>query len=112
MRTSTPQSAKVKTEVAGLGTDSWTQNCIGPGCILPTDYRPERQRLPALYADPSLDAQRPADRLGSWTELKHDTILYAKQVMAEMGGGGPQTPPHGYVEPNPKPMPACWLWHK
>ena len=25
--------------------------------------------------------------LGSWTELKHDTILYAKQVLAEMGGG-------------------------
>ena len=27
--------------------------------------------------------------LGSWTELKHDTLLYAKQVMAEMGGGPP-----------------------
>ena len=25
--------------------------------------------------------------LGSYTELKHDTVLYAKQVMAEMGGG-------------------------
>jgi len=24
--------------------------------------------------------------LASWTELKHDTILYAKQVMAEMAG--------------------------
>jgi len=34
--------------------------------------------------------------------LKHDTILYAKQVMAEMGGGGPPEPPHGYVEPNPE----------
>jgi hypothetical protein len=41
--------------------------------------------------------------LGSWTELKHDTILYAKQVMAEMGGGGPeQEPPHSFVEPNPE----------
>jgi hypothetical protein len=40
--------------------------------------------------------------LASWTELKHDTILYAKQVMAEMGGGGPSEPPHGYVEPNPE----------
>jgi hypothetical protein len=40
--------------------------------------------------------------LGSWTELKHDTILYAKQVMAEMGGGGAETPPHSYVEPNPE----------
>ena len=41
--------------------------------------------------------------LGSWTELKHDTILYAKQVMAEMGGGGGnEQPPHGNVEPNPE----------
>lgn len=44
--------------------------------------------------------------LGSWTELKHDTLLYAKQSYAEPGAGGPgQTPPpnpvpKGYVEPN------------
>ncbi len=42
----------------------------------------------------------------SWTELKHDTVLYAKQPMAEMGGGGdePPAPPddRGYVEPNPR----------
>jgi hypothetical protein len=32
--------------------------------------------------------------LGSWTELKHDTVLYAKQAYAEYGdGGGWQTPP-------------------
>jgi hypothetical protein len=34
--------------------------------------------------------------------LKHDTILYAKQVMAEMGGGGPPDLPRGWVEPNPE----------
>lgn len=41
--------------------------------------------------------------LGSWTELKHDTILYSKQVMAEMGGGGdlPEYDDRGYVEPAP-----------
>jgi hypothetical protein len=26
--------------------------------------------------------------LGSYTELKHDTLLYVKQAYAEMGGGG------------------------
>lgn len=36
--------------------------------------------------------------LGSWSELKHDTILYGKQSGAEMGGGG--MPALGYVEPN------------
>ena len=40
--------------------------------------------------------------LASWTELKHDAILYAKQPFgAECGGGGPPDPiVKGYVEPN------------
>ncbi|HQE93821.1 MAG TPA: DUF3160 domain-containing protein [Anaerolineae bacterium] len=45
--------------------------------------------------------------LGSWAELKHDTILYAKQTYAEMGAGWMPTPPdplpaRGYVEPVPE----------
>lgn len=39
---------------------------------------------------------------GSYTELKHDTVLYAKQVMAEMGGGDiPEYDDRGYVQPEP-----------
>ncbi|WP_024867136.1 DUF3160 domain-containing protein [Butyrivibrio sp. FCS014] len=40
---------------------------------------------------------------GSYAELKHDTILYAKQVMAEMGGGDDEEvlDDRGYVEPEP-----------
>ncbi len=49
--------------------------------------------------------------LGSYTELKHDTLLYVKQAYAEMGGGGdgpcgrrvdpPALPiPKGYIEAN------------
>ena len=39
---------------------------------------------------------------GSYAELKHDTILYSKQIMAEMGG--PDFDPlddRGYVDPQP-----------
>jgi hypothetical protein len=46
--------------------------------------------------------------LASWSELKHDTILYTEQSAAEMGEGDefeipPFIPPgpKGYVEPNP-----------
>jgi hypothetical protein len=41
--------------------------------------------------------------LASWTELRHDTILYVKQsyTIAEMGAGMEQ-PAVGYVEPNPE----------
>jgi hypothetical protein len=41
--------------------------------------------------------------LASWTELKHDVVLYAKQPMAAECGGDDQPPPPvtvGYVEPN------------
>ncbi|MDR0464901.1 MAG: DUF3160 domain-containing protein [Treponema sp.] len=45
---------------------------------------------------------------GVWAELRHDTILYAKQVVAEMGGGSddptfrtkPLPAPIHYLEPN------------
>lgn len=41
--------------------------------------------------------------LGSYTELKHDTVLYAKQMMAEMGGGDDTVyDDRGYVEPEPE----------
>jgi hypothetical protein len=43
--------------------------------------------------------------LGSYAELKHDTLLYAKQAYAELGAGGwgDKIPPapKGYVEPDP-----------
>ena len=38
--------------------------------------------------------------LGSYSELKHDTVLYSKQMIAEMGGGDmPELDDRGYVEP-------------
>jgi hypothetical protein len=37
--------------------------------------------------------------LASWTELRHDTILYAKQSYTPGRGGPPPPPPPGYVEP-------------
>jgi len=40
--------------------------------------------------------------LASWTELRHDTILYAKQSYTPGATGGPQPAPPGYVEPVPE----------
>jgi hypothetical protein len=39
--------------------------------------------------------------LGSWTELRHDTILYAKQSVVAEGEGGEEPLSPGYVEPYP-----------
>ncbi len=41
--------------------------------------------------------------LASWTELRHDTILYAKQSYTVVASGAPMLPPvKGYVEPVPE----------
>lgn len=42
--------------------------------------------------------------LGSWAELRHDTILYAKQSYTMAGTGRPRQPEltRGYVEPHPE----------
>ena len=40
--------------------------------------------------------------LGSWAELKHDTVLYSKMPEPQGGGGPPLSgPPPSFVEPNP-----------
>lgn len=40
--------------------------------------------------------------LGSWAEIRHDTILYGKQSATECGGGNEPPEVMGYVEPNPE----------
>lgn len=57
-----------------------------------------------MQAQPFADKQIESF-LGSYTELKHDTLLYAKQSYAELGAGGPDEKdpppvPKGFIEPN------------
>ena len=97
------QMEKVRREVAGLQTDSWTQNLYWSWLYaLQPLLQPRDTRYPAFMQTQAWTRKDLHTALGSWTELKHDTILYAKQVMAEMGGGGPEEAPHSYVEPNPE----------
>ncbi len=41
---------------------------------------------------------------GSYAELKHDTILYTKQAVGEMGDAGPPKTARNWVEPDPVPF--------
>ena len=41
---------------------------------------------------------------GSYTELKHDTVLYTKQAYAEGEEPLPPAPPRHWVEPDPVPF--------
>jgi hypothetical protein len=97
------QLTKVKGEFAALKTDTWTQNLYWSWLY---SFQPfiasKGSAYPPFMQTQAWTRKDLQTALGSWTELKHDTLLYAKQVMAEMGGGGPEQPPHGYVEPNPE----------
>jgi hypothetical protein len=95
------QMEKLRDEVTGLGLDSWTQNLYWSWLYsLQPLLEPKGPEFPEFMRTAAWTRRDLQAALGSWTELKHDTILYAKQSMAEMGGGPPPEPPHGWVEPN------------
>ncbi len=97
------QLTKVKGEVSGYGLDSWTQNLYWSWLYsLQPVFAVKGEQYPAFMQTQAWLHKDMQTALASWTELKHDTILYAKQVMAEMGGGPDDEPPLGYVEPNPE----------
>lgn len=102
-----PALSKVERWLTGLDEKTFTQNLywswihtLRPLLAPVPDTYPQFVRSPA-WLDKQLHTA-----LGSWTELKHDTLLYTKPVYAEMGGGGlppPEPePPKGYVEPVPE----------
>jgi hypothetical protein len=99
---------RLRQEFSAMTETDWTQNLYWswlytffpllekPGAGYPVFMQNQ------AWVDKSLNTV-----LGSWAELRHDTILYAKQAYAEMGGGGkgppPEpVPPKGYVEPVPE----------
>lgn len=65
--------------------------------------RIEGKVAPYFASTPAWQKKNLNTALASWTELRHDTILYGKQSGAECGGPGEYVvppPPKGYVEPN------------
>lgn len=94
------QLAKVQDEFAALPEAQWTSNLywnwlhtLRPLLEVKGEGYPYFMQTPA-WADKDLHTW-----LGSWTELRHDTILYAKQ--SHSGIISAPEPPRGYVEPQP-----------
>jgi len=95
------QLEKLTAEFADLKEEDWSFNLYyGWLYTLKSLLLPLPQFLPA-YQDKLLQTA-----LGSWAELRHDTILYAKQSYTEMITAIPPQPEvvKGYVEP----IPACF----
>ncbi len=95
------ERAKLIAEFAAIPADRWSSSLYWSwlDCL-----REVMRPVPAGY--PSfMQSSAWADRslytaLGSWAELRHDTILYGKQSAVECGGGEEERLPRGYVEPN------------
>lgn len=94
---------KLRKYIAGLKQETWTQNLYWGWLYTLESLLPERrQGYPAFMQNQAWKLKELNTFLSSWTELKHDTILYAEQVYAEMGGGMEGIDDRGYVEPNPQ----------
>ncbi|MBU1921690.1 DUF3160 domain-containing protein [Patescibacteria group bacterium] len=95
--------SKMKKYVADLTADTWTQNLYWGWLhsLLPL-VEEKSAGYPSFMRNLAWVRKELNTYLGSWAELKHDTILYAKQVYAELGGGPrEEVDDRGYVEPNP-----------
>jgi len=96
-------------ENARLSAADWTQNLYYNWLysLLALFDLKESRPLPFFMKTAGWEHKTLNTWLASWAELRHNTILYAKQsIAAECGGGGEQVkvwipePPKGYVEPN------------
>ena len=96
------QIAKVNEQFAARDSDLWPAGLytgwlesLQRVTTIPDERAPDFMRS-RVWARKSLNTS-----LGSWTELRHDTILYAKQSVVAEGDGGEEMPVAGYVEPYP-----------
>lgn len=101
------QMAEVRQWTGNLTTEEWTETLYTTWLYTfhPLLTPPTAEGYPQFMQSQAWLDKQLNTSLGSWAELKHDTILYAKQVYAEMGGGGSGAPTplllNGYVEPVP-----------
>lgn len=99
------QMAKMQAWTGSLTEAEWTETLYNTWLysFLPL-LEPPGADYPAFMRSTAWLDKQLNTTLGSWAELKHDTILYAKQVYAEMGGGPTPpdpVPPLNYVESVP-----------
>jgi len=94
---------KMRDFISTLNKETWVQNLYWGWLYTLDSLLGERgEGYPSFMQNTAWTRKNLNTFLSSWTELKHDTVLYAKQVYAEMGGGMEGVDDRGYVEPNPQ----------
>lgn len=99
------QMEKLRGEFGDLPAEQWTENLYWNWLYT---LRPlleiKGEGYPAFMQSPAWEDKDLHSFLGSWTELRHDTILYAKQSYTLEATGIMPSPEQmlGYVEPQPE----------
>jgi hypothetical protein len=94
--------------LGGLSQAEWTETAYnGWLYTLRPLLTPPGEGYPLFMQSTAWQDKQLNTALGSWAELKHDTILYAKQAYGGLGGCGQPNPPSpvpapAYVEPVPE----------
>ena len=89
-----------KTEFSAISSSAWAQNLYWNWlyCLMPLLYA-KGEGYPFFMQNSAWADKELLTALASWAELRHDTILYAKQSGTPCSV--PPGPPKSYVEPNP-----------
>ena len=96
--------AALRAKLAAAGPELW-QASLYSQWLYTIDplLVPKGEGYPAFMQTDAWTRKSLQTYLGSYTELKHDTVLYSKQVIAEMGGDLIEDKDdRGYVEPEPE----------
>lgn len=95
------QMQELRSSIASASEQSWASSLYSSWIYTLTPLLEDKEEGYPSYMTSDLWSQKALETFaGSFTELKHDTVLYGKQVMAEMGGGPSEViDDRGYVEP-------------
>lgn len=96
-----PERARLIEEFSKVKPKTWTSNLYWSWLYaLKALLEPAPEGYPSFMRNAAWQDKSLHTALGSWAELRHDTILYGKQSGAEQGDGSEPAAYKGYVEPN------------
>ncbi len=105
------QMDKVRADLRKLSEADWAGTLYGAWLYtLNTLGQPAAAGYPSFMTNPAYLDRNLFAALGSYAQLKHDTVMYASQSYAEGAGpGGKGVPPEPVAPPNyVEPLPLFW----
>jgi len=100
----TSQLESLREQFQALNIENWTKNLYWSWLFTANSTLqviPSDAAYPTFMTRPAWGYEKLQTFMGTWTELRHDTILYAKPS-GSMGWGGPPGGYAAYVEPYPE----------